>query len=621
MRLARVAKLSFARFTVFALRAGLFSVTSAAHAETPIEIWADRDDDDFNGLADGAQPELRPDLLGTLTLIPKDLRAGMLGIEGPHGCARLLVEGKPFPWGKIPGAMARIQGVSACNARIVQKGRSASASTRLIVRELHVFDSDGSLLLPARDHLSLSRLPPQPLTEIVSSPDNEDVRFLVRGPEPLPAELSLESISWFGQRVDVLKHVALQASPCPPVLGGGEGLSCASTAAVRLAIDEVDRQDSLLRHRSLVAELGGAIVARIGGMRQVMRVLGPRLAQVGPIGRLRATLRPFVLRVSAASTPAVGSSDAGAVAQVRAELAAAARIWAQCGISFGDTRTLAVSVVDPPGAHLVSIGDGTGIPATGGEIALTIDQRRVHIPLRRGTTTSEAAARVAHAVTKAGFGAVVSPNARTAAGAVGSVDVLVRRKDGRVPLLEGALAGGRVSSDATLAVSLGAVDLEDGLEHFSDVNAAAGTLEERALLKSLDDGDPTTIEVVVVPFFSGGGRIGESFIASDRSSLRNMVVTDRAGVRARRSSLTLAHELGHVLLDMPGHPDDYGTDTPTKLMDSDASDASPFGPRRLSVGECLRAYRQSGPKSGQPMLREWPLGPVPVDEKLPTLVR
>jgi hypothetical protein len=190
-----------------------------------------------------------------------------------------------------------------------------------------------------------------------------------------------------------------------------------------------------------------------------------------------------------------------------------------------------------------------------------------------------------------------------------------------VPALSGGLTGGRASNDATLSVMIGAVDLEDGLEHFSDVNAAAGTIEERALLKSLDDGDPTTIEVVVVPFFSGGGRIGESFIASDRSSLRNMVVTDRAGVRARRSSLTLAHELGHVLLDMPGHPDDYGTDTPTQLMDSDASDASPFGPRRLSLNECLRAYRQSGPKSAQPILTDWPLGPVPVDEKLPALVR
>ena len=142
------------------------------------------------------------------------------------------------------------------------------------------------------------------------------------------------------------------------------------------------------------------------------------------------------------------------------------------------------------------------------------------------------------------------------------------------------------------------------------MDSVAGTLEERTLLKSVDDGDPHTVEVVVVPSFAGGGRIGESFIASDFSSLRNVVLLDRAGVRARRSSLTLAHELGHVLMDMPGHPDDYGIDTPTLLMDSDASDASPFGPRRLTVDECARVVRQAGPKARLPLLTDWPIGPL-----------
>jgi hypothetical protein len=44
------------------------------------------------------------------------------------------------------------------------------------------------------------------------------------------------------------------------------------------------------------------------------------------------------------------------------------------------------------------------------------------------------------------------------------------------------------------------------------------------------------------------------------------------------------------------------------LMDSDASDASPFGPRRLPVDECARAVRQSGPGSRIPLLTEWKLG-------------
>jgi hypothetical protein len=160
------------------------------------------------------------------------------------------------------------------------------------------------------------------------------------------------------------------------------------------------------------------------------------------------------------------------------------------------------------------------------------------------------------------------------------------------------------------------VDLSDGLQHFGDMDSVAGTTEERTLLKGIDDLDPRTIDVVVVPLFAGGGRIGESFIASDLSSVRNAVILDRAGIRARRSSLTLAHELGHVLMDLPGHPDDYGVDTPTQLMDSDGSDASPFGPRRLTLEECARVVRQAGPRARVPLLTDWPIGQIRYEEKI-----
>jgi hypothetical protein len=173
------------------------------------------------------------------------------------------------------------------------------------------------------------------------------------------------------------------------------------------------------------------------------------------------------------------------------------------------------------------------------------------------------------------------------------------------------VAGAPVSTDPTLSARIGSVDVSDGLQHFTDVDAMAGTLEERTLLKAFDEGDPESIAIVVVPLFSGGGRIGESFIGSDLSSVRNVVLLDRAGIRARKSSLTLAHELGHVLLDLPGHPDDYGVDTPTQLMDSDAADASPFGPRRITLEECARMVRQAGPKARVPLLTDWPIGPLP----------
>ena len=56
----------------------------------------------------------------------------------------------------------------------------------------------------------------------------------------------------------------------------------------------------------------------------------------------------------------------------------------------------------------------------------------------------------------------------------------------------------------------------------------------------------------------------------------------------------IAHELGHVLLQVAGHPDDFGSDLPTSLMDADAADSSIFGPRRLSVAAACAAMPVNG---------------------------
>jgi hypothetical protein len=326
---------------------------------------------------------------------------------------------------------------------------------------------------------------------------------------------------------------------------------------------------------------------------------------------MRATVRPFVVRVAAGGAPAIGSTDGGAVEALRTELGSASAIWGQCGLTFGDPHTIEVRVVDPPTSHLVALGDDLGMSASGGEIHLRAEGHAITLSTTAGETPDRAAAELARVVEKAGLVAVVSPNARIGAGAAPSVDVSIRRKDGTLVAVETA-PGAPLSSDPTLTVRIGSVDLSDGLQHFTDMDAMAGTLEERTLLKGLDDGDPTTVEIVVVPLFAGGGRIGESFIGSDLSSVRNVVLLDRAGVRARKSSLTLAHELGHVLMDLPGHPDDYGLDTPSLLMDSDAADASPFGPRRISIDECARMVRQSGPAARVPLVAAWPVGPIPL---------
>ncbi|HEY8074112.1 MAG TPA: hypothetical protein VIF62_08385, partial [Labilithrix sp.] len=412
----------------------------------------------------------------------------------------------------------------------------------------------------------------------------------------------VESVGADGNTLDSLRDVRLGLVDC-------EGMTCKASAPIRFVVDDVDRQHTLVASRSVRAEVGGGIVVRdaSGKKLQAIRVAGPRhTTDNGPaLGRYRMTIRPVVMRLSPGGAPAVGGTDAGALASIRQELALASATWGQCGITFGPVAQMDAKLVSPPPPYLVSIGDDVGLPASGGEIKMKIDGKPMAFTTKKGWSTRQAALELQKVAQHAGFGATLSENARIAPGAAPSVDVTVKG-------LAGQLANVEVvsSSDATLAVVVGSVDLTDGLQHFGDTDSVAGTLEERTLVKAVEDGDPRTIEVIVVPFFAGGGRIGESFIASDGSSMRNVVIIDRAGVRARRTSFTVAHELGHVILDEPGHPDDYGVDTPTLLMDSDASDSSPFGPRRLTVDECTRATRQSGPAARVPLLNEWKLGPL-----------
>jgi hypothetical protein len=246
------------------------------------------------------------------------------------------------------------------------------------------------------------------------------------------------------------------------------------------------------------------------------------------------------------------------------------------------------------------------MPASGGEIRFVTAGHRIRVPTPAGSRPVDVAATIVKALVAQGVPATVSVNARTGPSAERTADVLVRRADGSLgEILPDGVAP--LSSDASLGVCLGEVDLADGLSHFSDADAPAGTVEERALVKAYEDGDPTTIDLFIVPAFSGAGRIGESFIDDPRSSIQNVIILDRAAIRAGARSFALAHELGHVLLDLPGHPDDFGVDRPSALMDADAADPTIFGPRRLSIDECERAVRQSGPGVGVPMLTPWPM--------------
>lgn len=593
----------------------------AARAEPPrpTPVAVDRDDDDVDGIPDGDGPRV--------SAAPELLR-----VEAPHGAKPTAIEAQPGVRVLVGGRVVPSGGIVSPDARwielqAVRPGRSDvrafGQTLRLSAFEVRALGGDGRRIDLARSHASLQRTPPDRLGEdpLGDLADPDAIRFLIVGvAEDVPTTLDLVSVRASGAIVDRLAGVALGHVDCPGDVPAG--LVCGSTLPIRAVADDIDRSHPMVKDRSIKAELGGALIvaapegmagdrgAPVAGQKlQMIRIAGPRSSAIGAIERYRARLRMSLVRPRAGGPPPVGGDDAGALAVARAEVERANALWGACGVSFGAPEELDVRIVDPPRPQLLAIGCDHGLPASGGEIRVRVDGREVAAKVAEGMRPALAARVVAVAIGAAGFTVRVSDNPVIAAGAYGSSDLLVRRPGGGPAVIDAPPAGA-ISTDATLTACVGQIDLEDGLQHFGDIDAIAGTVEERALIKALDDGDPATIDVIMVPSFAGGGRIGESFISADGGAIRNTILEDRAGLKADRASFALSHELGHVLLDDPGHPDDFGTDTPSRLMDADAANASAYGPRRLLVEECVRAIRQSGPGAPVALLTRWPLAPL-----------
>jgi len=579
---------------------------ASAHVLSPdakgrLVLFADTDDDDDDGVTDGSAPVV----LGAAASDSVGLPRGVELTLPPSAVARFLVAGRPWTGGGKAPAGARLQGLAAGTVAAIVNG----APTTLNVVEAELFDGRGARIDLATSHLSISRRLPSMLATS-DAPDSEDVdafRWMLVGPSPaLPDRATFVSTRLDGSELDRAPDVALEPVPCPASVP--RALSCSAAPVSWATTDEIVRSDAdQSGARWLQADVGGRISLLLDGTKVASaRVGGPRVTAVGPIERLRGRLRVHVLRTARGGMPAIGGDDAGARALAKNEIDVASRLWGQCGIHFGSPGADAIAVHDPPPVYLLAVGCEMGLPASGGELRFTASGKRVVVPTRAGQTPAEVAGAVVRTLAGVGLSASASPNPPTDGAPFGTADVIVRRADGSLAELktDGTAA---LSSDSSLGACLGEVDFADGLEHFTDVDAPAGTVEERTLVKAFDDGDPTTIEVFIVPAFSGSGRIGESFVHEPGSSIQNVVILDRAGIRAGARSFVLAHELGHVLLDLPGHPDDFGVDRPTDLMDADAADPSMFGPRRLSIEECERAVRQSGGGSGVPLLEPWPL--------------
>jgi hypothetical protein len=570
-------------------------------ASRPLVIFADRDDDDDDGIPDGHEARLSKASsvdVEALPVAPKRVAA----LE--KGCLRWVVGEQPWlGGGKAPRNLG-LQGT--CPGRFaIEVGDEARS---IDVLEVFAVDGRGVRVDLATSHAAISRRLPTELYSDAPEPeeDPDALRWVVVGPDgALPDKVSVQSLRPDGRLLDALEVVEFAPAPCPD--GTAPELSCRRTPLIRATGDRIDRTHPESSARSLRAEVGGRLVVSVAGRKAAgIRVGGPRATSVGQIGRLRGRVSFHIMRLAPGGMPAIGGDDGGALGMARDELDTASGLWGQCGIHFGNPSEQPMAVHDPPPPHLLAIGCDLGLPASGGEIRFAVEGRRVRVETAARQSPIEVAERVARSLNGLGFVATPSVNARVAPAAFPTVDVLVRKRDGSLASLKPD-GSAPLSSDATLGACIGQVNLADGLTHFSDSDAASGTLEERTLIKAYQDADPTTIDIFIVPAFGGAGRIGESFVDSERASIQNVVILDRAGIRAGARSFALAHELGHILLDMPGHPDDFGVDRPSALMDADAADSSIFGPRRLSVAECERAFLQSGPSAPLPLLADWPL--------------
>lgn len=595
----------------FALAVALVAPTISAPArsdDTPVVLKAvvDDDDDDGDGVPDGRQDTDVPpaDLvrLPGAGSTPVRVRAVV-----PEGAVRVLVDRKPIPVGtSVAADRIRLQAL-APGRHTVHLG-----SMRVEVRAVRITAFDGQFRQVdlTTSHASFQRTPPDRLDDIAQRIGDPDaLRYVVVGhPEDLPDHLRIESRTERALPVDLLRKAKTVRIACP--LPVPAPLACRSTWPIRVVGDLVDQGHPLVVDRSVRGALGGGLILRAGSVAQQIRIGGPRHTRHGPMRRFRGKLRLTVMRTWPDGAPSLGGMDAAALAAAREQLDGTNTLWQQCGFSFGSVDQADIRIEDPPPPFLVAVGCDLGLPSSGGRIRLTIDGSEVSLLVPPGLTPAHVARKLAREIQAIDYRVLRSSNARIGPGSYPVVDLMVRRASDR-PARIAVPGGGPASTDPTMPVCVGRVDLARGLKHFLDVDSMAGTVQERTLLKWIDDRDPGTLDSVFIPAFGGGGgRIGESFIGTDRSSLRNLVIVDRAGVAAWKASHTLAHEVGHVLLDVPGHPDDYGVDQPTLLMDSDAAIASAFGPRRITVAECERAWRQSGPKAPVVLLEPWPLGPL-----------
>jgi hypothetical protein len=489
----------------------------------------------------------------------------------------------------------------------------AQASARLTFH-----GADHRVLDPARDSLGISRhithdrsLPRDGDPAPVSGEDGENFRLEWSDSAETRAVVHarIEAVGADGQRSGFVRHVPLARVP-----GSARFLS----PFFRLVSDTTDASAPDVGFQLLRARLGDRVRAFVeaspgresGGARASAEIGVGSMRSYDPVrSPLRGVLRVTVLRVTPGGPLAVGDEVDDAIVLARRQVEIANEIWAQCFIGFGPPEQAFVQTADPPPPALLAVADLDGLPSLrAAKVVLRANDKRIGpLTVPAGSTPERTASALARALQRSGFQAEVTVNPRAELGAGMSADVVVRDSRGMLVRLSPD-GNAKLSSDPQQTLSLGMLDLSDGLDEFDNTLAVTGTLEERTLVKLLADDDPSTIDIFLINRFVNRARQGEAFIEADGSSMANTLIFDRNAVRFERQAWVQAHELGHVLLDEAFHPDNIGRDRPWLLMDADARQGRVTGPKRISDAECEKARRRSGPGAHPELLRFVPGG-------------
>ncbi len=595
------------------------AVTWPTGERSPTEalISLDHDDDDDNGvpdLADSPLPESDNDLVTVRVVnVPA---GGTLSVHTEGGVRVLSPQRVPTDVAAVSAsqgvAVVTLVGVAPSHApRDAAVSFTAGDTTvrvALTVASAVLLHGDNTLVLAHRDAVAPSHeitnndTLPRLSAWGDTSPDPDNTRVELWDPGADHGSVQVESVGSVtstriapGALRGRLSDLGLVATPGGPF----------RSRFLRLVGDDVDLRASGVQGQTLLVGLRDILRVHYrrehiaGEVTTDLRVGRPG-NDPGPLAARRARLRLMVLRdrpQASGGRPVIGDDDAGAVRIGRNQVAIANEIYVQCLVTWGEPAQAAVSVVDPPPSCLLAVGDDLGLHAEGGVVRFRAGGRAIGpVTVRPGWRPVDTAVAVAETLRRAGFRPRVTQNARTDYGDIGSADVLVRDTAGRLVTLTQE-ASVPLTTDRRQSVAIGETDFSDGLDEFNNLDSSAGTLEERALIKPLRDDDIGTIDLFVVNRFTRSTRIGEAFVEGDSGAILNALVLDRVGITAEREAWTQSHEIGHILLNQPWHPDNMGPDRPWLLMDADASLAAVSGPKRLTAEECQRMESESGPSA------------------------